>query len=97
MMMSFVSVLIGAFVAWLVAWFYYKKAGDELKKEAASLHCTVGIILRWLEAGGKNVLVIHDQDGKPTGLNYSLSLSDSVSATDSVDKIGPTQTNNGGR
>ncbi len=33
----FVSVLVGAVVTWLFAWFYYKKAGDELREEAKNL------------------------------------------------------------
>lgn len=82
----FVSVLVGAFVTWLVAWRYYKKAGDELKEEASRLHRTTEIILRRLEAEAhseiKNVSTSRDEDGVPTGLDYSLSLKDSASATD---------------
>ena len=31
------SILIGSTVTWFVAWFYYKRAGDELRKEAELL------------------------------------------------------------
>jgi hypothetical protein len=53
-----ISVFTGAGITWFVAWFYYKKAGDELKAEASRLQRTTELILRWLEAKGEDVSVI---------------------------------------
>lgn len=80
-----VSVFTGAVVTWLVAWFYYKKAGDELKAEASRLQRTTEIILRWLEARGADVSVIRQPDGTPAGLAHTVSASDTITVTDSSD------------
>ena len=81
----FVSLLTGAAITWLFAWLYYKKAGDQLKIEAARLQRTTELVLRWLEARGENVSVIRQPDGTPTGLAHSASVMESTTATDSVD------------
>jgi hypothetical protein len=71
--------LAGAIVTWLVGWRYYKRAGDELKAEAAHLQRTSELILRWLELRGERISVIRDDAGRPTGLNHRLDLVDSLS------------------
>ena len=83
---NLVSVLIGAGITWLVARHYYKKAGDELKAEAAHLQRTSEMILRWLETEGKNIKVIRDTGGSPTGLARTVVVTDGI--TSSGDFIG---------
>jgi hypothetical protein len=82
-----VSVLTGAVVTWLCAWFYYKKAGDELKAEASRLQRTTELILRWLEAKGENVSVIRQSDGTPTGLAHNATVLESLNATESCQAV----------
>jgi hypothetical protein len=82
---TIISVVIGGAITWGVAWYYYKRAGDELRRESERLHRTTEIILRWLENGGAAVSVIRDNEGIPAGLNLQVSLSESVHATDSAD------------
>ncbi|MGH8752468.1 MAG: hypothetical protein ACREUJ_01075 [Burkholderiales bacterium] len=49
---TIVSVLIGAAVTWLVAWCYYKRAGDELRGEAAELRKLMTMMLIAMERQG---------------------------------------------
>jgi len=51
-METLISLFIGAAVTWIIAWFYYKKAGDKLRKEAAELRKLNSIILTALERQG---------------------------------------------
>lgn len=77
------SVAAGALITWFAAWYYYKRAGEELKQEAARLKKTTELILRWLENKGENIEVIRDETGAPKGLRHNVSVVDSlqVSAT----------------
>ena len=73
------GVLIGALITWLLAWYYYKRAGDELRVEADKLQHTNEMILRWLEVDGNNIKVVRAADGKPVSLARETSMSDVVS------------------
>jgi hypothetical protein len=61
-------MLFGAAVTWFAAWFYYKRAGDELRKEAALLQKASNAIVYFLENPGANIEVRRDADGRPVGL-----------------------------
>lgn len=51
-----VSVLVGAGITFFVSRYYYKRAGDELRQEARSLHKQTQLILLSLEQAGLVVL-----------------------------------------
>ena len=52
MLNTVISCLIGAFVTWVFSRHYYKKAGDELQKEAQNLKTQTQLILVALEQSG---------------------------------------------
>jgi hypothetical protein len=47
-----VSIAIGAAVTWAVAWYYYKRAGDELQGEAKELRKLISMVLTAMEHQG---------------------------------------------
>lgn len=49
---TLIGCLIGAFITWLFSYHYYKKAGDELQREAQNLKKQTQLILVALEQGG---------------------------------------------
>jgi len=49
---SVLGVVIGGAITWLVSWLYYRRAGLELRQEAAELRCLTTIILDALESAG---------------------------------------------
>jgi hypothetical protein len=79
-----VSVLMGAAITWIVARYYYKRAGDELKVEARELKRTSNLILRWLENRGENIEVVRDSSGSPTGLRHQASITEAISVSATV-------------
>ena len=48
-MSTLVGIFIGAIITWLVAWYYYWKAGQELKQEAAELRRLNNLMLLSME------------------------------------------------
>ncbi len=58
-------------VTWFFAWFYYKRAGDELRAEAQALHTATGAILYYLEHPDAKVQVQRDDKGRVSGLIVS--------------------------
>lgn len=64
-----VSLLVGSVVTWFCARFYYKKAGDELRTEAARLHQTTSSILYFLDNPKASIKVRRDAAGNPVGLD----------------------------
>jgi hypothetical protein len=64
---NIVPVLIGAGVAWLGTWLYYKKAGDQLRQEATELRRLTNLVLHGLEDAGL-VELKRDTSGKIIGL-----------------------------
>jgi hypothetical protein len=44
-----VGIFIGGIITWLVAWYYYRKAGQELKQEAAELRRLNNLMLHGME------------------------------------------------
>ena len=78
------SLLVGAAVTWFAAWFYYKRAGDELKAEAKSLHAATSAIAYLLEHPGAKTEVQRDDHGRITGIVVFISGSASMSFTNSA-------------
>jgi len=69
-----IGVLSGGVITWLVSRFYYTKAGDELKQEAAKLmqeaielDRLTNLVLHGLE-NADIVELVKDASGKPTGI-----------------------------
>jgi len=68
---TLISVLLGGVITWLAAWIYYKKAGDDLKKEAALLKKATAAIVYFLEHPDAEIEVRRDVYGNPVGLIVS--------------------------
>jgi hypothetical protein len=66
-----VSILIGGAITWICAWFYYKRAGDELRKEAAILQKATSAIIYFLEHPEAEVKVQRDDAGRAVGFIVS--------------------------
>ena len=66
-----VLILIGGAINWICAWFYYKRAGDELRKEAAFLQKAASAIIYFLEHPEAEVKVQRDDAGRAIGLIVS--------------------------
>jgi hypothetical protein len=49
---TLVSLLVGSAITWTVTWVYYRRAGTELRNEAAELRRLTTVVLDALEAGG---------------------------------------------
>lgn len=67
------GVVVGAAVTWLTAWYYYKRAGDELRREAQKLQTATRAIVYMLENPDAKITVRRDGDGNATGLVVSAS------------------------
>jgi len=65
---TLVSVLFGGLITWIAAWKYYKKAGDELRKEAALLRKANMAVVYMLEHPDAEIEVRRDDAGNPIGL-----------------------------
>jgi hypothetical protein len=76
-----ISLIIGSIVTWLAAWYYYKRAGDELRAEAKALHMATGAIIYFLEHPGAKIEVQRDNSGRVTGLVVVMSGHASMSFT----------------
>jgi hypothetical protein len=63
----------GSAITWFFAWFYYKRAGDELRTEAKTLHSATGAILYYLEHPDAKIQVQRDDNGRVTGLIVNVS------------------------
>ena len=71
---SMAGVFIGGLITWLVALSYYKKASQDLKKEASELKNLTKIIARGLENSGQMKLN-KDEKGEIIGLVINLGTS----------------------
>jgi len=67
-----ISTLISSFISvaatWYVAWKYYKKAGDELKREATLLRQASAVIIHALQNRDAKIEVQLDGEGNPVAL-----------------------------
>lgn len=83
------GVVIGGLITWLVAWLYYKKAGDELKTETGRIRKLNNLICRGLEQA-KLAEFGRDKDGEISGIYVNLKVSgggkSGESATTAVDR-----------
>lgn len=68
-----VSMTIGASITWLAAWYYYKRAGDELRTEARALHTATSAIAYLLEHPNARTEVQRDEHGRVSGLVVNIS------------------------
>lgn len=75
------SLFVGAAITWFAAWYYYKRAGDELKAEARSIHAATTAIAYLLEHPGAKTEVQRDGQGRVTGIVVSMSGTASMSFT----------------
>jgi hypothetical protein len=67
------NFVAGSGITWFFAWFYYKRAGDELRAEAQALHTATGAILYYLEHPDAKIQVQRDDKGRVSGLIVSAS------------------------
>lgn len=73
MLENLIFLLLGVFGTWFCAWYYYKKAGDELKLEAKKLRETTSLILAFLENKEHGITVKRNEIGEPVGLIVDMS------------------------
>jgi hypothetical protein len=53
--LTVLSVLAGGAISGVISWYYYKRAGDELRDQAANLQHYTSVVLRVLEDAGYHV------------------------------------------
>ena len=68
---SVAGVLVGALITWLVSRHYYKRAGDELREEAALLHKSTNAIVYILQHPEAEIEVKRDSSGRLNALVVS--------------------------
>ena len=78
-----IGVFAGGLVTWVTARYYYKRAGDKLKREAGRLRHLNTLILRALEERGLANLA-RDVAGEVTGLGLEVRASDGLVLGDSA-------------
>ena len=64
LMESALGVILGAVISWAVSWYFYKRSGDELRREAARLRELVNMTITGLERA-KLIDVQRDGSGEP--------------------------------
>jgi hypothetical protein len=68
-----VSVLVGAGVTWLVAWWYYSRAGAELREESKKLRQATDLVIYCLTNKDARVTANYDANGNVSGLTVNAS------------------------
>jgi hypothetical protein len=71
-MEALIGLVVGAFVTWACSDWYYKRAGDDLKREARRLHVALSAVVYKLEYPDAQVEATRDADGAVTGLVVRL-------------------------
>ena len=71
-MEALIGLVIGAFVTWACSDWYYKRAGDDLKREARRLHVALSAVVYKLEHPDAEVAATRDAEGAVTGLVVKL-------------------------
>ena len=79
LLMTVLSMLIGALITCVTSRCYYEKAGKDLQQTADELNKSTNRVLRWLDLEGKDVSVVYDKDGNVLGLARGTTMSDQVS------------------
>jgi hypothetical protein len=75
-------LVMGWLLGWLPNWFYAKRGGEELRKEAAKLRNLINIIISALENKGWAKVERDKHTGEPTGLILELFVKDRITATE---------------
>jgi hypothetical protein len=70
-MVTFLSVLAGGLITWFASWFYYKRAGDELRRETLLLKKANIVVAYMLEHPDAKVSIQRDGAGNPIGIIVS--------------------------
>ena len=83
------GVLIGALVTWFAAWWYYRKAGNELRDEASKLRQSTDLVLYCLTNKDAKVSANYDKSGRVSGL--TVSAAGVASATSQASATGTAQ------
>jgi hypothetical protein len=60
-----IGVVIGGVITFLVSRHHYKRAAEDLTKEADELRRLSGLILRGLDAGFRNIKLDYNEQGEP--------------------------------
>jgi hypothetical protein len=68
-----IGVIAGGAITWLVSWYYYKKAADELNIEAKQLKLTSDLIMYKLQYPETPTEIIRDEKGNVIGLKAFMS------------------------
>ena len=63
-----IGATIGAVVTWLAAWWYYRKAGNELRDESKKLRQATELVLYCLTNKDARVAAKYDESGHISGL-----------------------------
>ena len=84
-----VSLLLGGGISGLLSWYFYKRAGDELRNESAKLRRHTTLILRGLEEAGLVEYNRDDQTGEITGMVIKISgVADGVGSASGTLTVG---------
>ena len=67
-----IGVSLGGIITWLVAWFYYKRAGDELLAESRKLKLSSDLILYKLQYPDAPTELKRNDAGDVVGLIVSM-------------------------
>jgi hypothetical protein len=89
---TFVGVLAGGLIPYLVSSHYYEHASEDLRRESEKLRGYSLITLRVLQAfsGGHGFTIRYDEQGEPVGVDYRVTLADQIPVGDHVEpKINP--------
>lgn len=66
------SLVLGAIIGWFISWYFNKRSGEELAREAAELRRLANLVLHGLETGGI-IELNRDPSGKILGIVITLS------------------------
>ena len=75
------SICIGAGITWFASWYYYKRAGDQLKAEAKSLHAATSAMAYLLEHPDAITEIQRDGSGRISGVLVNISGSATMTFT----------------
>lgn len=68
-----IGVLFGGLITWIAAWYYYKKAGDQLLAESKKLKQTSDLILYKLQYPDTSTQLKRNEYGEVVGLLSEMS------------------------
>ena len=68
-----IGVILGGLITWIVAWIYYKKAGDQLVVESNKLKLTSDLVLYKLQYPETPTQLKRNESGEVIGLIVEMS------------------------